>query len=231
MPSVNSHPATDSPEISSELQRFTSAESLGRLLINEFARSDEPQFVVNPYSGQVLRANHAAEQFFRLPVNDLKGVYIDRLYPRHRSELYVFTEEAIALGLARTRALTLLRPDGSDIAIEHLAIALRSEDDHLFLLVRLLDLDALHRRDVNEAAESYLRKGLQAWLQDEAYFREIEREYRLILAAAGEGIYGVSTDGRTTFLNPAAEAMLGYRADELVGQDMHEYLNAHRRHR
>lgn len=208
-------------------QRFASTGTFGQLLLTGFEGSDEPSFLLDPYSGQVLRANHAAEQFFRIPAHTLNGTYIDKLYPQHRSELYIFTEEAIALGQARTRALTLMRPDGSAISLEHLAIAL-SEGDSTLMLVRLVDLDALHRRDVNAAAESYLRKGLHAWLKDEQYFREIEREYRLILAAAGEGIYGVSADGCTMFLNPAAEAMLGYRADELVGQSMHEFIHHHR---
>ena len=131
------------------------------------------------------------------------------------------------LGQARTRALSLFRPDGSKIAAEHIAISVSQSGKDL-LLVRLLNLDVLHGRDVQEAAETYLRKGIYTWQRDEAYFREIEREYRLILAAAGDGIYGVSTDGRTTFLNPAAEQMLGYRAEELVGQDMHTNIHHHR---
>ncbi|MFK7860511.1 MAG: sigma 54-interacting transcriptional regulator [Granulosicoccus sp.] len=206
---------------------FSSAAAFGKALIQGFALSDEPTYLLDPYSGQVLRANTAAERLFRLPGHTLAGQYIDKLYPQHRAQLYVFTEEAIALGQARTRSLSLLRPDGSAISIEHVAIAF-SQGDSTVVLVRLVDLDALHRRDVNEAAESYLRKGLHAWLKDEQYFREIEREYRLILAAAGEGIYGVSAEGCTTFLNPAAEAMLGYRADELVGRDMHEAIHHHR---
>ncbi len=192
-----------------------------------FMATDEPTYLLDPYTGQILRANPAAEKLFRLPGNSLDGVYIDKLYPAHRAQLYVFTEEAIALGQARTRALTLSRPDGSLIPFEHLGIVCQ-QGDSITLLIRLLDLDALHRRDVNEAAESYLRKGFHEWLRDEQYFRDIEREYRLILAAAGEGIYGVSVDGCTTFLNPAAEAMLGYHADELVGQDMHDIIHHHR---
>jgi PAS domain S-box-containing protein len=54
-----------------------------------------------------------------------------------------------------------------------------------------------------------------------AAFDRIERENQLILRAAGEGIYGVNAEGKTTFVNPAAERMLGWAADELVGRDMH----------
>ena len=48
---------------------------------------------------------------------------------------------------------------------------------------------------------------------------------QLILRAAGEGIYGVNADGKTTFVNPAAERMLGWTAEELVGHDMHSIVH------
>ena len=220
----NSQSESSSDALSS---RYGSASEFGKVLFHGFQIAEEPVFLLDPFSGRVLRANLAADAFFRVPGNTIEGLFIDKLYPDNRAELYVFTEEALTRGHARTRALTLFRPDGSKISIEHKATAI-AKGDTATLFIRLLDLEALHRRDVNEAADSYLRKGLHEWLRDEQYFREIEREYRLILSAAGEGIYGVGVDGRTTFLNPAAEAMLGYTADELVGQDMHSAIHHHR---
>jgi len=205
---------------------YQTTAGLGKALHLAFMQSEEPAYLLDPYDGRILRANPASNRFFRLPGTTLDGLYIDKLYPALRAELYIFTEEAIALGCAHTRQLTLSRPDGSALHIEHTALALQ-DNDKTTLLIRLTNLDALHSRDINEAAESYLKKGFHEWLRDEQYFREIEREYRLILAAAGEGIYGVGTDGRTTFLNPAAEKMLGYRADELVGSDMHDLIHHH----
>ena len=43
----------------------------------------------------------------------------------------------------------------------------------------------------------------------------------LILATAGEGIYGLDTEGVTTFVNPAAAQLLGWSVDELLDQPMH----------
>lgn len=221
-------PKRDSePSGTSLSRRYSSASALGNVLLHGFLVAEEPAFLLDPFSGRVLRSNPAANAFFRLPGNTIEGLFIDKLYPDNRAELYVFTEEALVRGHARTRALALFRPDGCEISIEHKATAV-AQGDITTVLVQLLDLEALHRRDVNEAADSYLRKGLHEWLKDEQYFREIEREYRLILAAAGEGIYGVGVDGRTTFLNPAAEAMLGYAAEELVGKDMHSVIHHHR---
>ena len=44
---------------------------------------------------------------------------------------------------------------------------------------------------------------------------------RLLLASAGEGICGIGIDGITTFVNPAANEMLGYATGELLGKNLH----------
>ena len=49
----------------------------------------------------------------------------------------------------------------------------------------------------------------------------LTRRNELILTSAGEGIYGVDLEGKTTFINPAAAKMLGYETSELIGQPMH----------
>ncbi|MEI9804442.1 MAG: PAS domain S-box protein [Pseudolabrys sp.] len=51
----------------------------------------------------------------------------------------------------------------------------------------------------------------------DAAFGRISRENQLILRAAGEGIYGVNAEGKTTFVNPAAERMLGWTAENWSG--------------
>jgi len=54
--------------------------------------------------------------------------------------------------------------------------------------------------------------------------REIERlsqRNELLLMAAGEGIFGIDREERTTFINPAALRMLGYDAGEVIGVGQH----------
>lgn len=53
----------------------------------------------------------------------------------------------------------------------------------------------------------------------------IQHRNKLILESAGEGIYGLSTDGLTTFLNPAAAHILGWEVEELLGKPMHTILH------
>ena len=58
--------------------------------------------------------------------------------------------------------------------------------------------------------------------------RDLNQAYadnRMILEAAGEGIYGLDCDGNTTFVNPSAATMLGYSSEELIGQSMHSLLH------
>ncbi|HEU4681574.1 MAG TPA: PAS domain-containing protein, partial [Gemmatimonadales bacterium] len=46
-----------------------------------------------------------------------------------------------------------------------------------------------------------------------------------IISAAGEGIYRNDPEGRITYANPAALEMLGYSAEEVLGQRSHELLH------
>ena len=48
---------------------------------------------------------------------------------------------------------------------------------------------------------------------------------QLILDSAGEGIYGLDSDGHTTFINPAAQKMTGYSAEEMIGACQHKMVH------
>lgn len=49
-----------------------------------------------------------------------------------------------------------------------------------------------------------------------------------IIAALGEGLYCVDGDGMLRFLNPAAERMLGWREEELLGRNAHDAFHDRR---
>jgi PAS domain S-box-containing protein len=53
----------------------------------------------------------------------------------------------------------------------------------------------------------------------------VRRQRELILAAVGDGIYGMDLEGKLSFINPAAAKMLGYTAEELRGKDIHELIH------
>lgn len=45
----------------------------------------------------------------------------------------------------------------------------------------------------------------------------------LLLNSVGEGIYGFDLSGNAVFINPAAERMTGWTADDLLGKKIHQY--------
>ncbi len=57
--------------------------------------------------------------------------------------------------------------------------------------------------------------------QCERVIQEFRRHNDMILQAAGEGIFGLDLEGRHTFVNPAANQLLGYEPGELLGQPSH----------
>ena len=87
-----------------------------------------------------------------------------------------------------------------------------SREDELLLLT-LAEHSAIGLENLR------LHKSLQK------YSKDLQRQNELILRAAGEGIYGLDTEGKTTFVNPAAATMLGWEAEELIGQPMHTVLH------
>jgi len=56
----------------------------------------------------------------------------------------------------------------------------------------------------------------------EEALRASEEKSRLLLESVGEGIFGVDLEGKVAFINPAANRMLGYGPEELIGCYVHE---------
>jgi two-component system sensor histidine kinase/response regulator len=61
--------------------------------------------------------------------------------------------------------------------------------------------------------------------QIEEALRASEEKSRLLLESVGEGIFGVNLDGRLAFINPAANRMLGYDPEELIGHEVHKKIH------
>ena len=59
----------------------------------------------------------------------------------------------------------------------------------------------------------------------EEAIRASEEKSRLLLESVGEGIFGVDLDGKVAFINPAANRMLGYGPEELIGHGVHEKIH------
>ena len=57
--------------------------------------------------------------------------------------------------------------------------------------------------------------------QRTAELLETEARASHILQSSADGLYGIDTDCRITFINPAACELLGYKAEEVIGQRAH----------
>ena len=54
---------------------------------------------------------------------------------------------------------------------------------------------------------------------------EAKKRLELLLESTGEGVFGVDMEGRCTFVNGSAAALLGYRREDLYGQRPHELIH------
>ncbi|GJE69232.1 Anaerobic nitric oxide reductase transcription regulator NorR [Methylorubrum podarium] len=184
-----------------------------------FDENGEAMLVFEPLADRIAAANSAAARLLGHSQPALRTMAVSALHPDQRPALVVFTQAVLAEGHWRTQALTPRHGAGKTLRLEYSGCVLSGGPARL--LVTLYDLDERDRRRIDGEAEEHMRAGLPEWQRMERIFRDIERGNRLILRAAGEGIYGVNADGLTTFVNPAAERMLGWRSAELVGKDMH----------
>jgi PAS domain S-box-containing protein len=74
-----------------------------------------------------------------------------------------------------------------------------------------------------EASKDVLQIHVQARSQE---LQKLQRQYELILNAAGEGICGVDPEGRITFVNPTAARLMGLEVDKMVGLKEAELFDA-----
>lgn len=78
---------------------------------------------------------------------------------------------------------------------------------------------------VLEAANARMDSELCERKRAEAALRNSETRFRLLLESAGEGIIGLDTAGRCTFVNRAALTMLGYTQEDLLNRDTCETIH------
>ena len=184
----------------------------------------EPTLLLDPHADEIVDANPAACTLLGYDRALLRETQISALHPGQLPALIVFTQAVLAKGSYWTNALTPRHATSQPLRLEYTGSRL-PHDGHALMLLTMSDLEARRRRYVDATAEDHMRSGLAAWQRVERVFQDIERENQLILRAAGEGIYGVNAEGKTTFVNPAAERMLGWAAEELVGKPIHPIVH------
>ena len=186
----------------------------------------DPALLLDPFEDRIESANTRSARFLGRTRGDLIASRASMLFGSQLPRLLSLTEEALTDGQSWSRDLSVV---GAGDRMKPLELSMSrvdgEEPEHPRLLVVMRDLTELRRKRERHEINSYHQDGLLHWRRIEMLFRDIERENQLILEAVGEGIYGVDAEGRATFINSAAERMLGWDKDELLGRVVHTVVH------
>jgi len=184
----------------------------------------EAMIVFDPYSNRILQINPAFASLLGYSPEQLLRQRFTQIIGSEYAALILFTQAVLDKGSAWTNDLSLRSKSGKQVDVE--IFASTSYDDEQPGIVALIqDRMRLHKLHEHAEANAFVRHGIAEWKRVEKLFQDMEQENQLLLKAVGEGIYGVNAEGKATFVNPAAERMLGWTADELVGKKIHPIMH------
>ncbi|GAB7193326.1 hypothetical protein NUM3379_40350 [Kineococcus sp. NUM-3379] len=158
---------------------------------------------------------HGRTTFLSRAWSDLTGIPAEEAVGRSLDEL-VHPGDVPAVELAVGRLLLVGRPVQVQLRLPGTAGAVRWMEAALSLL-----------RDAGGTATAIsgtLRDVSDRRRAEEA-LRESEERWRLLLESTGEGIFGMDLDGRCTFVNAAAAAMIGRPVEEVLGRGLHDLIH------
>lgn len=196
------------------------------LASNLFDRADFAFLVIDPLQDKVISASGPCERFFGLDLTTIEARRPSELFRSVLADLHVLTEACLIGPGSWQSDFTLIANNGRHHEVEcHASHSASSDQEGTLLTLLLFDARRQRRRAARTEFEALYRGAPDAIRKADEMFRELERGNKLILDAAGEGIYGVNKLGETTFVNPAAERMLGWSAAEIVGKIAHDVIH------
>ncbi len=91
-------------------------------------------------------------------------------------------------------------------------------------IIKALDDELMESRRLKE--EIHKRKAAEEQLLSQTNkLTRLKLRHELILNSAGDGIYGVDLEGRTTFINPAAVKLIGWGSEDMIGKLQHDVIH------
>ncbi|MFE1443296.1 PAS domain-containing protein [Streptomyces sp. NPDC058739] len=165
-------------------------------------------------NGTVVNANTIALEAFEAPGTALVGRGLLDLLPEFDSKLIPGSmrrpDHVDPRARTRPTRMAARRTDGSEFPVEvtsaNLENGQQAYDSHGYAADELLML---------------VVRDLTGTIDTEAELARSQRQTEMILRAASEGVVGTDTDGRIVLVNPAAAQILGYRASDLGGKELH----------
>ncbi|MEE1812264.1 PAS domain-containing protein [Streptomyces sp. BE133] len=174
-------------------------------------------------NGTVVNANTIALEMFETPGTALVGRGLLDLLPEFDSKLIPGSmrrpESADDRGRTKPTRMTARRTDGNEYPVEVTSASLE-------------DGQAAYNDFQSSYSGSYtgdellmlVVRDLSGTVDTEAELARSQRQTEMILRAAAEGVVGTDTDGRVVLVNPAAAQILGFRASDLGGQELHPLI-------
>jgi PAS domain S-box-containing protein len=164
-------------------------------------------FFTTGADGTVLSANQFGASHLGYAVDELVGNSVLKLFADNfKSYARDHLNECLSAPESLHRwEIQKVRKDGTPLWVSETARVVRDSGGTPNVLIVCQDIT--ERKRAEEAVERLVRQN------------------ELILNAAGEGIYGLDLEGRTTFCNPAAAAMIGWEPEELIGKPQHAILH------
>ncbi|MFF3533387.1 PAS domain-containing protein [Streptomyces sp. NPDC002466] len=166
-------------------------------------------------NGTVVDANAAALGMFETPGTALVGRGLLDILPGFESRLLpgsmLLPEDADAWGRAKPARTTARRPDGHEFLAEITNVYLDAGTGHR----------DPYRSHTDEGLLMLVLRDLTGTLDTEAELTRSQQQTEMILRAVTEGVVGTDVHGRIVLVNPAAAQILGYRASQLGGRELH----------
>jgi two-component system CheB/CheR fusion protein len=172
--------------------------------LGAIVESSDDAIISKDLNATIKSWNRAAERIFGFTAAEAIGRPITILIPADRQN-----EETEILGrIKRGERIDHFetvrrRKDGNLIHVSITVSPIKNDQGEIIGASKIA-------RDITESKEA--REQLQRALD----FDET------VMSSMGEGLYTVDTEGRLTFMNPAAERIFGWSVDEIRGRQMHD---------
>ena len=185
------------------LRRISESDQRYRHLFNT---ANDAILVIDAANGTTLKANEKAAEYLGVPAGELKGRDPSSFWLPAECERYnQLFHGALARGAESTDALHLAASDGGRIPVEVSASRTEWEGKRAIYCVFR---DIRYRLEAQEAA------------------RRNEERFRSLVQHLSDIIIVLAIDGRTIFLTPSIEKVLGYTQEELEGRNFFDFLHA-----
>ena len=119
--------------------------------------------------------------------------------------------------------LTLFKSSNSELA--GLRRRIEESENKLETAKSSLAQDIEKRNLEINVINASLNREIAERMQAESEAKKLQKQMELILNSAGEGIFGLDTNGNVTFANTAALLMIGWEAEELIGKPHHQLVH------